>query len=284
MGVRQAARVAHEVKIAKILAELEPIEAAIFKERAAEDELDKQIADLAVKAAHGDREALKKQREYRTRKEEHHVQSQNIETLAVPIRRSLAAAEAEIPHFVLAELHERVADGIKELPTMGAELVKVIAPIAKAFGEFRARIDAATREALPLVARGDSERIRVLENRLRNMLVRGIRAQLSFDFRSVGLEIIEVGQFDGKDFASVCEPVLRSMIGALEVDLHSNGLPTPGRANFRCSTRISGLFGLVLQLGETVSLPVEHEDVKKLIASGAIEIIDAPRQQGGSTK
>ncbi len=284
MGLQGEARITQEKKIAKIQAALLPMEEAIFKEKAAEAELDREIAILAVRAAHGDREALKKQRECRTRKDEHHTQSQNIETLAVPIRRSLAEAEAEIPHFVLAELHERVADGIKELPRMGLELAKVIQPIAKAFGEFRARIDAATREALPLVARGDSERIRVLENRLRNMLVRGIRAQLSFDFRSVGLEIIEVGQFDGKDFASVCEPVLRSMIGALEVDLHSNGLPTPGRANFRCSTRISGLFGLVLQLGETVSLPVEHEDVKKLIASGAIEIIDAPRQQGGSTK
>jgi hypothetical protein len=275
MGIQHEARIEQEKKIATIRAELEPMEAAIFKERAAEAEIDREIAKLAVKAAYGDREALKKQRECRTRKDEHHTQIQNLETLAVPIRRSLAAAEAEIPHFVLAELHERVADGIKELPAMGAELSKLIQPIAKAFGEFRARIDAATRECLPLVARGDSDRIRSLENRIRNMLVRGIRAQLSFDFRSEGLEIIEVGQFDGKDFASVCEPILRLMIGALEVDLHSNGVPTPGRANFRLATNVQGLFGLTLRAGETASLPVEDESVKKLIASGALELIDA---------
>jgi hypothetical protein len=276
MGVQHKARIEQEKKIATIQAELAPIEGAIFKELAAEAEIDREIAKLAVKAAHGDREALKKQRELRTRKDEHHLQSSNIETMAVPIRRSLAAAESEIPHFILAELHERVADGIRELPAMGAELSKVVQPIAKAFGEFRARIDAATAEALPLIARGNPDRILSLENRIRTMLIRGIRAQLCFDFRSEGLDIIDASQFEGKNFQCVVEPVLRSMIAALEVDLHANGVPTPGRANFRCATNISGLFGMRLRAGEVASLPVDDENVRKLMEAGGLEIIDNP--------
>jgi hypothetical protein len=57
--------------------------------------------------------------------------------------------------------------------------------------------------------------------------------------------------------------------------LHSNGVPTPGRANFRCLTRISGLFGLHLLPGEIVSLPIEHESVRKMIEFGSLERIDA---------
>jgi hypothetical protein len=273
MGIRERARMEHERKIAKLKSEVAPIETAKLKEQSAEAGIDREIAELAVKAAHGDRAALKQQRELRVRKDEHHLQAENLDGLAAPIRRAIAEAEAEMPHLILAETHEKVADGIRELPAMCAELSKLIEPIAEAFGKFRTRIDAATSEALVLVARGDPNRISYLENRARTMLVRGIRAQLSFEFRSVGLDLFEVGQFEGKDFQAVVRPVLETMITALEVDLHSNGVPTPGRANFRCLTRISGLFGLHLLPGEVVSLPIEHESVRKAIEFGSLEIV-----------
>jgi hypothetical protein len=275
MGARQEARIAHEKKIAKLQTELAPVEAAILKEQSAEAGIDAEIAELAVKAAHGDRAALKQQRELRVRKDEHYVQVENLESLAAPVRRAIAIAETELPHFILAETHERVADGIRELPAMCAELSKLIEPIAKAFGEFRSRINAATAEALALVARGDPDRISYLENRARTMLVRGVRCQLSFEFRSVGLDLFEAGQWEGKDFQSVVRPVLESMISALEVPLYANGVSTLGRRNFVCRTNVSGLFGLFLRAGEVVSLPVEHEKVKDLISRGALETIDA---------
>jgi hypothetical protein len=68
------------------------------------------------------------------------------------------------------------------------------------------------------------------------------------------------------------------MIAALEVDLYSNGLPTAGRANCRVLINVFGLFSMSLGMGELVSLPLENEDVQKLIASGALEIVDAPTQ------
>jgi hypothetical protein len=276
MGVHEQARIDHEKKIARLQAELAPIEAGILREQSAESEIDREIAKFALKAAQGDRAALKTQRELRVRKDEHHLQAQNVERLAVPIRQLIATEEAEIPHLILAETHERVADGIRELPGMCAELSKLIEPIAQAFGEFRSRISAATSEALVLIARGDPDRIHTLENRARTMLLRGIRAQLCFEFRSVGLEIIDVADFEGKNFQAVVEPVLRSMIAALEVPLHANGLPTPGRANFRTLTNVSGLFGLFLKVGEVVSLPTGDDQVKKLISQGALELVDAP--------
>jgi hypothetical protein len=276
VGVRYAARVAHEKKIAKIKAELEPIESGIVNARVEEGSLDREIAKLAVKAVHGDRDALRKQRELHDRKKEHELQASNLETQAVPIRRALAAAEAETQYFLLAEMHERAVESIGELPSMVAELSKVVKPIARAFGEFRSRINAATAEALPLIARGNPERIRGLENRLRTMILRGIRAQLSFEFRSEGLDIIDTSQFDGRDFGCVVEPEIRRLMAALEVDLHANGVPTPGRATFRCLTNIAGLFGLHLAVGELASLPLEDENVRKMIASGALEMIEAP--------
>ena len=273
-GSRREARVAHERKIAKLQTELAPVEAAILKEQSAEADIDREIAKLAIKAAHGDRAALKEQRELRVRKDEHHLQAENLERLAAPIRKAIAIAEAELPHFILAETHERVADGIRELPGMAAELAKLIEPVAKALGEFRSRINAATAEALALVARGDPDRITYLENRARTMVVRGVRCQLSFEFRSVGLDLFEAGQLEGKDFQAVVQPVLESMISALEVPLYSNGVPTPGRANFRCLTNIRGLFGLFLRVGEVVSLPLGDVKVKELISLGTLEKID----------
>lgn len=289
MGIQETARIAHETKTVKLKAEKEQIDAAIAKERTAEAAVDREITVLAVKAVHGDRAALKQQRELRVRKGEHREQVENFERLlsdprpdlgGVSICEAIAAAEAELPHFITAELHERIADGIRELPGMCSELSKLIVPIAEAFGEFRSRLNAATSEALVLIARGNPDRIHTLENRARTMLLRGIRAQLCFEFRSVGLEIIDVSQFEGKNFQAVVEPVLRSMIAALEVPLYSNGIPAAGRANFRTLTNISGLFGLFLRIGEVVSLPTEDEKVKKLISEGALELVDAP----GSTE
>jgi hypothetical protein len=276
VGTHREVRIAHEKKIATIKGELESVEAALFKEQAAEVETDKEISTLALEAARGNRMALKKQHELRTRKAEHNLQSSNIETLAVPIRRALTAAEAELPNFIRAELIERVADGIGELPAMVAELSKVIQPIAKAFGQFRSRLEAATAEVLPLISRGDPERVLTLTNRLRTALVRGVRAELSFGFRSEGLDVLGVSEFEGKNFQCVVEPILFSMISALEMDLRTNGVATPGHAEFRAKTNISGLFGVNLRVGEIVSLPLEHKDVKMHLLHGALEIVDAP--------
>jgi len=272
--VRQQARIAHEKKIAKLEGELAAVDAAIVKEQSAQAAIDREIARLSLKAAHGDRLALKEQRELRVRKDEHHLQAENLERLAVPIRKEIAAAEAELPHFIRAEVIERVADSIRELPVMVDELSKVIQPIAKALGEFNRRFDAATGEALPIIAGGNSERISSFTNRLRTAVVRGIRAQLSFEFRSEGLNILSVSEFEGKNFQCTIEPLLSSMISALEMDLRANGVATPGRAEFRCLTRISQLFGVNLLPGDIVSLPIEHESVKKLISLGGLEIVD----------
>jgi|SRR5580700_1043774 hypothetical protein len=280
MGERQTARIAHEQKIAKLESEVAPIEVAKLREMSAEAEIDREIEKLAIKAAHGDRSALKQQRELRVRKDESHLQAENLERLAVPIRKAIAAAEGELPHFIRAELVERVADGIRELPGLTDELAKIIQPIAQAFGKFRSRLHEATAEALPLISRGDPERIRVLENRLRTAIVRGIRAQLSFEFRSEGLEILSVSEFEGKDFRCAVEPLLSSMISALEMDLRANGVATPGRAEYRAVTNIAGLFGVNVRFNEVVSLPVEHENTKKLVALGALEMIDTPEKTG----
>jgi len=275
VGTHEQARIDHEKKIAKHREELAPVETAILKEQSAEAAVDGKIAELALKAAQGDRAALKLQRELRVRKDEFHLQVENLQSLAAPIRKAVAIAESELPRFVMAEVHERAADVMRQLDQMGVELSKVIQPIARVLGEFRVQVDAGTAEALALIARGDPDRIQALENRVRTMLVRGIRAQLSFEFRSVGLDLFEVGQFEGKDFQSVVRPVLESVISALEVGLY-DGVKIPGRGRFRCLTRIAGLFGLHLLPGEIVSLPVEHKSVRKMIEFGSLELIGEP--------
>jgi hypothetical protein len=171
-----------------------------------------------------------------------------------------------------AEAHEHLVELTRKLSVMGSELSKIVRPVAKAFGEYRAEIDAETAECLPRIARGDPRRIENLEKRIRLMLVRAIRAQLAFEFRAEGLDnVVDAGQFDGKDFESVCEPVLRFMIEALQVDL-TNGV-VPGRRNFKCLTNVAGLFGLHLRAGEIVSLPTEDTQVKKLISLGSLELV-----------
>jgi hypothetical protein len=271
-GVHRDARIAAEKTLKKLHGELTPIEKGIADERRLAVEMEQAAAKLAVDAIN-DRKKLTEQTAFYTKQAEHLRQSENLERLAAPIRASIAAAESEMPRLVLAETIETVRDAVRELPAMAAKLAELVQPIAKAFGEFRARLDAATAKALPLIAADDDQdRISHLADRLRTMVVKGVRQQLAFSFRAEGLDgvILDASQFDGKDFQSVSEPILSMLIDALEVNMYT-GLSTPGRGTFVCKTNVSNLCGLRLRANEVISLPLEHEHVRKMVEAGALE-------------
>ena len=177
----------------------------------------------------------------------------------------------------LEEAHERVVESISDLPAMAKQLSAMIEPVAIAFSEFKKKIDAAAKQALPLISRGDEARVRSLASRLRTAMFRGMRAQMASDFHTHGVDFFTGEPFESSAFDGVVAPVLRAMVSALEVDICA-GRPTPGRANFRLATNVSGLFGLHLTVGEIISLPVEDPDVRRMIGAGAIELVEATAQ------
>jgi hypothetical protein len=276
VGVHREARIAHVKGIKKLRADLAPLDDRIANEKRLAGEMDSEAEKLTFDAAGGDQRKLAAQATFYTKSAQHVLQAKNLDKLALPVREAIAKAEAELPRYLLGEAHERVVESIAELPAMSAQLSEMIRPIAKAFGEFKKRIDAAAREAFPLVARGDEERTRQLVSRLRTVMFRGMRAQMAADFHTEGVDFFTGESFEAATFHGVVEPTLRMMISALEIDLCANGVATPSRGTFRCVTNISGLFGLFLRVGEVVSLPTQDESVQRLIGSGALVILDAP--------
>lgn len=275
MGTHRDARIAHEKKIKKLQADLEPMEKRIANERRLAGEMERARAELAFDATN-DRKKLAEQTGLYTKQNEHLRQAQNLEQLAAPIRDAIAAAELDLSKYVLAEAHETVIETITGLEPMAKQLSTMIEPVAIAFKEFKMKIDTAAREALPLISRGNEGRVRLLASRLRTVMFRAMRAQMASDFHTHGVDFFTGEPFEAPTFDGVVGPTLRLMAEALAVDIHADGLPTPGRANFRCTTNLSGLFGLYLKVGEIVSLPVDDENVKKLIERGDLERIDAP--------
>src|ERR1700734_4283921 len=109
------ARIVHEKKITKLKADLEVLAQRISAEtRLAADSAEKAAA-LAFDAAGGNKKALSDQAALNTKKGEHLQQAQNLETIAVPLREQLAAAEADLPRFKLSEAIEAVLERTPEL-------------------------------------------------------------------------------------------------------------------------------------------------------------------------
>jgi hypothetical protein len=276
MGVKRELRIAHEKKIKKFAAELDELDRRIANERRLAGEMERAIAELAFDAAGGDRRKLSEQAALNAKKAEYLLQVQNLEQLAAPIRQAIAAAEVELSRYSLEEAHERVIESISDLPAMANKLSAMVEPVAIAFGEFKKRLDAAAQQALPLISRGDSERARRLADRLRTVIFRGMRAQMASDFHTHKVDFFTGEPFEASTFDGVVRPALAMMAEALAVDIYADGVRTPGRAQFRCTTNVSGLFGLFLRVGEVVSLPVDNENVKTSIALGALELVGEP--------
>jgi hypothetical protein len=274
MGVHREARIAQDKRLKKLNADLAPIERRIADERRLAGENERAAAELAFDATN-DRRKLTEQTGFYTKKSEHLLQAHNLEALAAPIRASIVAAEETLSKYVLAEAHEIVIETITGLEPMAKQLSRMIEPVAIAFAEFKKKIDAAARESLPLIARGDEERVTRLVSRLRTVMFRGMRAQMASDFHTHGVDFFTGEPCEASTFDGVVAPALHMMAEALAVDIHANGVPTPGRAQFRCATNISGLFGLNLRIGEVVSLLVEDEKVRDLVSQGALEKLDA---------
>jgi hypothetical protein len=273
MGVKRELRIAHDKKIRKLVAELDELERRIASERRLAGEMERAGAELAFDAIN-DRKKLAEQTDLYTKQSEHLRQAQNLETLAAPIRDAIAAAEVELARYSLEEVHERVVESISDLPAIAKQLSLMIEPVAIAFSEFKKKIDAAAKQALPLISRGDEARVRTLASHLRTVMFRGMRAQMASDFHTHGVDFLTGEPFEASTFDGVVAPVLRAMVSALEVDIHANGIPTPGRVKCRASTNISGLFGLYLRFGEVISVRVGDPKVQELIGNGTLELLD----------
>jgi hypothetical protein len=279
MGTWHEKRIAQDKQLKKLNADLAAIERRIADERRLAGENERAAAELALDATN-DRKKLTEQTGFYTKQSEHLRQAANLEQLAVPIRASIAAAEEVLSKYVLAEAHETVIETIAGLEPMAKQLSEMIEPVAIAFSEFKKRIDVAAKEALPLISRGDGARVARLTDKLRSVLFRGMRAQFAADFHTHGVDFLLGEPFEASTFDGVVGPTLRMMAEALAIDIHANGVPIPGRANFRCTTNLAGLFGLNLKVGEVVSLPLGDPIVQKQISIGSLELVPAQTEEG----
>jgi hypothetical protein len=273
------ARKSHEQKIAKLKEDL----AVLEKREAGETQLAAdsaaKAAALAFEAAGGNRKALSDQAKHLSEKNEHVLQAQNLEQIAAPIRLQLAAAEADLPRFLLSEQIEAVLERTPELETLSKEISQTIPRIAQAFGEFRKKTLALVSASLPLL--GDRADLQRLETSIRLGLNEALRAQLHKDFSAAGFTIF--GSLEGRDFDFVMRPRLDNLLHALQSKLATeSGVATEGRRVFRATTNIAGLLGRNVRVGEMLSLPTDDEAIRKLIANGALEEIVEKKTRGAA--
>jgi hypothetical protein len=271
---RQRALKVHEKLIQDLQAKCEASQADIDSEEGLRAKVDAKLQVLALKAAGGDRGALRAQQELKGDRDRHTLQIDNLAAAARPICAELADAQKKLPVFQRAAIIGRLRNRLSELPARTVDLGSIVPPVAKKFAEYGEAMHADTGEALSLIARGDPARIRSLEDRVRNAFLKGLRSQLSHDFHAVGIALWDVSRHDPPTFDLAVAPVLLTVIEALQVDLLEDQL-SDGRALYKCLTNVSGLLGVHLSPGEVVSLPVDHPDVRKMLALEAIEEVDA---------
>ena len=279
MPQHQEARTVHEKKIAKLKADLAVLEQRISGEARSAAESAERSAALAFDASSGNEKALSQQVKLAKEKEEHLQQAQNLETIAAPLREQLAAAEADLPRFKLSEQIEAVLERTPELAALSKQISEMIPPVARAFGEFRKKTLAIVAASRPLLAgRADFQQ---LETAIQRSFSEGLRAQLHRDFGSEGYVLF--GSLQGASFEDVVRPKLENLLHALEVKLATHSeVASPGRAFFVAKTNVGGLLGMNVKVGETLSFPTEDADVRKLVASGALEQIVEKKTRGAA--
>ena|ERR1700734_3014918 len=262
-------RAQRELRAAKD-AEARELRAAQKKEINSATALDAEIAALAQKATSGDRDALTKQRKLIEKQSEHTLQGKNLARLAAPKEAEIAKIDSEIPALELSEQIEALLERTPELTALSKQLTELIPPVARAFGECLKKTMAVVATSRPLL--GDRVNVQQLEDSIRHAFSEGLRAQLHRDFSGEGYVLF--GSLKGASFEEVVRPKLNNLLVALQSTLATqSGVASDGRAFFRALTNVSGLLGLNIKAGQTVSLPVDDENVKKMIARGALEKI-----------
>jgi hypothetical protein len=275
MGPARQKRIDHEKIISEKTLEVKLIEEAQQTEADAAAKLQPKIDKLAVQAVGRNPEAVAEQKKLIDKRETHELQHANLARLKAPVVQALAEAQAALPQFVFAEAAENICARIAELPERTAQLSALISPVAAAFAEFQKNFNSIASDAFSLL---DHDRSAPLRARSSTAVITGLRSQLSGAFRSVGLNLFETPAHVGQTFDAVLRPLLESILSALAIASNFEGA---GTGRFRCVTNVSGLFGLTLRAGEIVSLPIDDDTVKTLIANGALErVIDEPLKSG----
>jgi hypothetical protein len=260
-------RARREVRAAKDV-EVRQLREAEQKENKSATALDAEIAALAQKATSGDRDALTKQRKLIEKQSEHTLQAKNLAGLAVPIEAEIAKIDSEIPALELSEQIEALLERTPELTALSKQLTEMIPPVARAFGECLKKTMAVVATSRPLLA--DHANIQQLDDSIRHGFNEGIRAQLHRDFNAEGYVLF--GSLKGASFEDVVRPKLNHLLVALESTLATQaGFASPGRAFFLAKTNISRLLGMNIRVGQTISLPIDDENVQKMCDRGALE-------------
>jgi hypothetical protein len=271
MGKHSDLRVAQEKKIAQLKDDLATNEGKTTGEARQAAECVERAAKLAPDAASGNQKALSEQVKLMDQKSKHQQQIQNLEGVAAPLRRELAAAEKELAQMVIDEHVETVLGKFECFPSLLKTLSEALAVPVAEFGAFGTDIAALCKDALPVL--GDRDRVARLEKALQQSLHQAIRVELNRQFGAHGIHIFAT-RFEEKDFASVMGPPLQHLRQALEMKLHTNaGIPIAGRAMFLARDNIAGLFGLTIVAGERMSLPVDDPNVRAMVKRGALEQI-----------
>jgi hypothetical protein len=273
------ARIEHEKFIGRVKSEIHDLESAKQNEATAEAKIDSEIAKLALKASGGDKGALKSQRELHDRKAEHHIQQRNLETLASPLRAGLEGAELELPRFFLREAIEAALNAGVALEPVAQKFSDSLDPAIAAFGAYKSQFDSVVGPALRLI--NSDGAAKVLAERARTVLDRGLRNELASKFRAHGFKIVDLTG-DEAGFAETVRLFLGDVSKLLEAALYE-GRDVSGRALYRATTRVSGFYGRDIEPGEVISLSSGDPNAAKMLALGAFEIVhDAPAQEASS--
>lgn len=238
------------------------------KAKEAADEVLKYGAD----AANGDGKAREKYDKAKGTESLHREQARILQGTDADLRQQLTDANATLERLLLNEQLEFLIGETGEPRAIAKRMSEALAGVATDC----ARLQEQTRSlsANAGVVLGDPARFIALRNSMRECVLHATRAQLQESFGKAGFVLFDSRRYEGEDFVSIMEKPLGDMSAALESAMHTGSTaPVKGRAMFRAITNVSGLFGMSIQAGEVLSLPIDDPHVLRLVQAGGLEQI-----------
>jgi hypothetical protein len=225
----------------------------------AADEAAKFVADAAT-----NEKALDKHLKANSTEEFHLKQIRILQNTDGDLHTQLSEVHKKLEQLRVKESQETLAAQTGPIRDIGVRMSQALAGVAADC----ASLDEQWRTfiANAIATFGDSTRF----SAPRDSVLNAIRAELQNSFGKHGFVLFDSRRYEGQNFVSIMEKPLNDLSAALESSMHAD-TPVPGRAMFRARTVISGLHGMSLRPGETVSLEVAHPDVRRMIEAGGLE-------------
>jgi hypothetical protein len=230
-----------------------------------------EAAKFATDAANGNDKALDKHLKAKGTETLHREQARILQATDGELQNQLAEAHATRDWLLIRIELEKLVGDASDLRAIAREFREALAVPVEKSGALKTRLKVIFTKALPRL--GPRKNLAALEKSITQSVDHAVRSQLQKSFGAVGINVAD-SRYENADFEVVLEKPIGDLMAAIESAMHTASPErVAGRMMFRARTQINGLHGMHLKAGDTVSLEVNHPDVRRMIDAGALEEI-----------